>query len=228
MAPNNAELSLIAPVVKAPFVCRPADQSDVKALASVFFDSFNAPFFKYAMPDTPRTREWWEKAWLMGIKDDPTARTFIVFDSSTKDEVRHEGKPVAFCRWIVPQSDGNLDRLWPDLLEDEWDMGVMGSFFHGMDENRAKLMGKRPHWMLEMLGTHEDYQRHGLGSALVKWGCDLADQDGLEVYLDASERGAPVYQKHFAFESRMQINIPDRPAYGSFVYLSHVRPHQSV
>jgi ribosomal protein S18 acetylase RimI-like enzyme len=33
-------------------------------------------------------------------------------------------------------------------------------------------MEKRPHWFLEMLGVHEDYQRQGLGAKLIKWGTD--------------------------------------------------------
>ena len=81
--------------------------------------------------------------------------------------------------------------------------------------------------MLEMLGTHEDYQGRGIGAGLVKWGCDHADKDGMEVYLDASERGAPFYQKHFDFEPRRRISIPERPSYGTFNYFSHVRPVQS-
>jgi hypothetical protein len=36
---------------------------------------------------------------------------------------------------------------------------------------------------------------------LVKWGCDLADQEGVAVYVDASEEGASLY-KRFGFEAR--------------------------
>lgn len=97
------------------------------------------------MPPDPPTRDWWVRAWTLGIEKDATARTFIAFDSSLISEDHPEGKPAAFARWIVPQEDGNLHRLWPDLL-DEWDMELMGAFFGGMDVNREKLMGKRPHW----------------------------------------------------------------------------------
>jgi hypothetical protein len=40
---------------------------------------------------------------------------------------------------------------------------------------------------------------------LVKWGCDLADQKGVAVYVDASDIGASLYKK-FGFEVR---NVPD-------------------
>ena len=46
-----------------------------------------------------------------------------------------------------------------------------------------------------MISTHPDYQRRGAASMLVKWGCDLADKNGVGAYLDASKLGAPLYKK---------------------------------
>lgn len=48
---------------------------------------------------------------------------------------------------------------------------------------------------LDMLGTHPDYRKRGAGSMLVKWGCDLADREGVGAYVDASKAGAPLYEK---------------------------------
>ena len=49
---------------------------------------------------------------------------------------------------------------------------------------------------LDTVATHPDYQRRGCGSMLVKWGCDLADAEGVSAYVDASKDGAPLYAKH--------------------------------
>ncbi len=38
-------------------------------------------------------------------------------------------------------------------------------------------------------------QRLGAGSALVRWGVELADREGLPAYLEASPKGYPVYRK---------------------------------
>jgi predicted N-acetyltransferase YhbS len=48
---------------------------------------------------------------------------------------------------------------------------------------------------LDTVATHPDYQRRGAGSLLVKWGCDLADAQGVQAYVDASKDGAPLYAK---------------------------------
>ena len=61
----------------------------------------------------------------------------------------------------------------------------------------------------------------------MKWGTDQADGDGLETYLDGSEVGQPYYIKWHGFEHGKDIAIPDNPAYGSFHYVSLIRPPQT-
>ena len=152
---------------------RPATKDDVKSMTEVFFNSFNQPFWQYFISDSPGNRQWWDEAWEMGI-DNPTDQSFVVEDTKNGNRV------VAFSRWMVPQQDGNLERKWPEMKEDEWDMEVVENFFGGMEQNRHELMGSRPHWsmfmfpsplclvantyviVLEMLGTHENYQKQGI------------------------------------------------------------------
>lgn len=43
--------------------------------------------------------------------------------------------------------------------------------------------------------THPDYHRRGAASMLVKWGCELADSEGLPAYVSASREGAPLYAR---------------------------------
>lgn len=49
-----------------------------------------------------------------------------------------------------------------------------------------------------------------MGSALMRWGTDQADQQGLETYLDASEKGQPFYKAHHYFQFGKDIDIPDK------------------
>lgn len=74
-----------------------------------------------------------------------------------------------------------------------------------------------------------------VGAELVIYWCRMGrmglrprDRDKLEAYLSASERGAPFYGEHVDSEVKKQIDIPDRPAYGMFTYISHFRPVQST
>ena len=76
---------------------------------------------------------------MLGLNN-PTDRTFVVVDTAEDDRV------VAFSRWMVPQQDGNLERLWPVVDESGFDLEVAGAFFGGMEENRHAMMGSQPHW----------------------------------------------------------------------------------
>lgn len=64
--------------------------------------------------------------------------------------------------------------------------------------------------VLELLGTHDDYQRNGLGSELIHWGTKQADAQNLETYLHASEKGRPFYVAHHDFKFAKDIWIPDK------------------
>lgn len=81
--------------------------------------------------------------------------------------------------------------------------------------------------VLELFATHEDYQREGLGGELMRWGLEQADAEGLETYLDASEKAQPYYQNHFGFEAKQDVIVPDRPAYGHYSYVSLLRRAQT-
>ncbi|KAK4988218.1 hypothetical protein LTR66_007375 [Elasticomyces elasticus] len=196
------------------FHVRTATVKDVPTLTQLFFASFSAPFWKVLVPPTPSSETWWSEAWRMGIEEDPTAHTLVVEYPDRDNNI------VAFARWIAPQQNGDLNRKWPNVTaEGGWDMAIAEPFFGGMEKNREHLMGSRPHWFLELLGTDPEYQRQGLGALLVKWGCDRSDKQGLESYLDASEKGRPFYREHHGFEDRAVVELPKRPeTYGEFLY----------
>jgi ribosomal protein S18 acetylase RimI-like enzyme len=63
-----------------------------------------------------------------------------------------------------------------------------------------------------MIGTLPEYQGHGAGGNLVGWGCDLADKDGLEVYLDSTAWAKRLYEKH-GFEAKDSVEIPGGNGY---------------
>lgn len=66
---------------------------------------------------------------------------------------------------------------------------------------------------LELLAVSPTHQRRGVGSQLVQWGTTRADADGLEAYLDATPKGAPIY-KRLGFEGRTPVRMPPGYAYG--------------
>lgn len=49
--------------------------------------------------------------------------------------------------------------------------------------------------VLNMVATHPDYRRQGAASMLLQRGCDIADAEGVEMYVSASKHGASLYAK---------------------------------
>jgi hypothetical protein len=107
------------PIVAGPrFRVRDAATDDVSYMTEVFFRSFNQPFWQYFVPDQPMFRKWWDDSWTIGIEN-PTDRSFVVEDTQDNNKI------VAFSRWMVPQSDGNLERRWPEIDPKSWDMEIV-------------------------------------------------------------------------------------------------------
>jgi len=68
-----------------------------------------------------------------------------------------------------------------------------------------------PHWYLQMLGTHPEWQGRGLGSSIVAPVLERCDAGGERIYLESSkERNIPFYARH-GFEVTAELQVPSGP-----------------
>ena len=201
----------------------PADVEDIPKLIDVLYAAFDMEF---VLPDTPKGREWWHNMMHNDFKDSETQpMVYIkVVDTAT-------GQIVAFASWLWGDTIKTRKERYPPFVDD-MNVSAVEAFFGGMDANRQRIMGEKPHYgmwascsydkrllannccffeiVLGILANDPSYQRRGIGSALVKWGCDQADQSGLPVYVDASPEGLSLYQK-FGFapnDSAPSLGVP--------------------
>jgi ribosomal protein S18 acetylase RimI-like enzyme len=65
-----------------------------------------------------------------------------------------------------------------------------------------------PHWYLNMLATHPDWQRQGLGAALMGAVFEIAEADGLPCYLETETVANVAYYRHHGFEVRSEWDVP--------------------
>lgn len=74
--------------------------------------------------------------------------------------------------------------------------------------------------VLEFIQTAKEYQGRGAASLMMRYGCDMADNDGLEIYVAASMEGHPVYLK-YGFVLKGEETMP-----GGYGYIQRhlVRP----
>ena len=65
-------------------------------------------------------------------------------------------------------------------------------------ENRIvpQEIKERDYWELTVLGVSEEYRRHGIGSALLKWGMAKADEADKAIIIAGSDNGEKLYVSH--------------------------------
>jgi ribosomal protein S18 acetylase RimI-like enzyme len=64
-----------------------------------------------------------------------------------------------------------------------------------------------PHWYLNMLATHPDWQRRGLGGALMAAVFELAGEEGVPCYLETETEANVAYYRHHGFEVRTEWDV---------------------
>ncbi|KAI1416679.1 acyl-CoA N-acyltransferase [Hypoxylon sp. FL1857] len=197
MEPNNFAAPA-SPIVEQ------ATESDIPDLIALWWDAFGGDFIRRIYPQTPDGRRWLERAFAkhLGHPPEPGKPETKCLIARSPDT----GRPVAIAVYhIVPAGCDPVQLSWrvrwprfddlPDIRED-----VLAGFFDPMDKTQTYLLGDRSHIHLEALGTMEAHRKRGYATALIKWGTDLADDLGVECYLDASPAGRPLYEAHGYFE----------------------------
>jgi GNAT superfamily N-acetyltransferase len=65
-----------------------------------------------------------------------------------------------------------------------------------------------PHWYLQLLATHPDWQRQGLGADLMAVMFDRADAEGLPCYLETETPENVAYYRQHGFDVRTEWDVP--------------------
>jgi GNAT superfamily N-acetyltransferase len=181
---------------------RPATAADRGKLADSLASAFSAdPLFH----------------WMAGSPPDKdlTPKVRIVFDAFLKLEL---GRPqhlvfrdedgIGVSIWKAPNKwkmpTGDMLRAMPAMLRAFGAKAPrMISAFNAIE----KVHPKEEHYYLEVLGTRQDMQSKGVGSAVLSDMLDRCDTEGLPAYLESSNlRNVPFYARH-GFETTNEIIV---------------------
>ncbi len=64
-----------------------------------------------------------------------------------------------------------------------------------------------PHWYLNLLATHPDWQRQGLGAATIAPIGDVCRREGLALYLETQTIENVAYYTHLGFRVRSELDV---------------------
>lgn len=105
-------------------------------------------------------------------------------------------------RWKMPT--GDMVRALPGMLRA---LGTKAPKMIGAITALEKVHPIEEHYYLEVLGTHQDKQSKGIGSAVMGHMLDRCDTEGMPAYLESSNpRNIPFYARH-GFEPTGEIVV---------------------
>ncbi|KAI9645891.1 hypothetical protein NHQ30_005328 [Ciborinia camelliae] len=142
-----------------------------------------------------------------------TARADSLQECTARQLEWHESDPTSYWQKVIDTESGKIvgAALWKicptNPFEHEEDHSEAYWFPEGgqrdfvtrslqrFDAPREKL-APRSQVYLNIIYTHPSYRRRGIASMMMEWGKQKADEMGVEMWLDATVYGVPVYKKH--------------------------------
>jgi GNAT superfamily N-acetyltransferase len=181
---------------------RPATLADRATLAECLASAFSEdPLF----------------AWMAGVGPnkplEPKLR--IVFDAFAKPELERpehlvftDEDGIGAAIWKAPNKwkmpNGDMLRALPAMLRA---FGTKAPRMMGAFNAIEKVHPEPEHYYLEALGTRQDMQSKGVGSAVIGHMLDRCDTEGMPAYLESSNpRNVPFYARH-GFETTGEIVV---------------------
>jgi GNAT superfamily N-acetyltransferase len=113
---------------------------------------------------------------------------------------------VALAAWIPPgrpQVDVDVD-VDPPTEHPAWRLERFDALRGVMLENTPS----ERHWYLNLLATHPDWQRQGLGARLMATMFGRADREGLPCYLETETPENVAYYRQHGFDVRTEWDVP--------------------
>ncbi len=135
--------------------------------------------------------------------------TFLKFDLEREQHlVFADENDLGVAIWKAPNKwkmpTGDMLRALPSMLRA---FGTKAPRMIGAISAIEKVHPKEEHYYLEALGTRQDMQSKGVGSAVIRHMLDRCDAEGMPAYLESSNvRNVPFYARH-GFEATGEIPV---------------------
>ena len=123
------------------------------------------------------------------VATDPTARIVKAFDPVT-------GQIVAVGHWhfyLSPSTDAHV--FPPFRYPPDGNPKLGAHFFGSLLRTQEEHMSGQVYIFMRLLVVLPQYQGKGIGTRLLRWGLEQADQLGVKVWIDASPAGLGLYKK---------------------------------
>ncbi|KAI1809054.1 hypothetical protein GGS20DRAFT_573742 [Poronia punctata] len=186
--------------------------ADFPAIARSMFESYEEPpqsFFHAFFPRHGETQEAREAAiaecatrLYSWHTEDPTSHWQKIIDTDT-------GRIAGAALWNICQEnpfahEHSMEVSW---FPDDGSRRFAEQVVEIHAAPRARV-GQRPQVYLFIVFTHPMYRRKGVGQRFMDWGMAKADEMGVEMFLDATPVGKPLYDVNGFVEVENNIILP--------------------
>ncbi|KAK5661598.1 hypothetical protein OQA88_9698 [Cercophora sp. LCS_1] len=202
-----------------PLELRDVTFKDGNSIANVYISAFfSDPFHKTLYPGIPFDIQ------VAGVQSrwprnygDLAGRYKKVVDTTT-------GQVISYSKWGFVSTDagGELGRpldlpkdvpTGPPATPEGLNEDFAEDFTDRVMEIKDRVLGDRPHIYLKMLGTHPIHQRRGAADLQLRWASEVADKNGLAIWVDASPVSVQLCLKH-GFVAKGEVVCDLHPSVG--------------
>lgn len=182
-----------------PVIVRKASRDDVKPLAAALAHAFvEDPVMRWLLPPHHTRRR------LFRLFSMELVRLYLPYDEvyTTRDIAGG----AMWCppgRWRTPAA--GVLRALPRLT---WTLrSRLATAFRSVAAIE-RIHPSEDHWYLAVVGTDPNYQRQGIGSALLAPVLDRCDRDFTPAYLESSREDNLAFYRRFGFEVTGRFQLP--------------------
>ncbi|EFR02113.1 hypothetical protein MGYG_05115 [Nannizzia gypsea CBS 118893] len=177
--------------------CSPTDTAEMAALERAAYGSKPYTRLMFGEPNASSLNARAQRFAQIMVR--PSSRWFKVMSD--------DGKIIGIALWEFRTEPDWIKHLEAPEKADEYvETGEEGLPESGFAARRASLgwlysvrkrkMAGKGHILLNLLAVHPDYQRRGIGGALLRHGLEEVKKSGLPAWLESSRDGFPLYKAH--------------------------------
>ncbi|KAH7417785.1 acyl-CoA N-acyltransferase [Cadophora sp. MPI-SDFR-AT-0126] len=144
---------------------------------------------------------WWEAKYALDIPD-PTSRLLKISPVSSPHTVTGL---LSLRKYTTDERGAGRWSSFPP--PPEVDRETYKAMIDAMIEYREKYMFGKEHFCVDHFGVDSAVQGKGLGSILLGRACEIADAEGLDIFVQANEFAESFYQR-FGFKTEGTLVMP--------------------
>lgn len=181
-------------------------------MITVLNDAFrDNPFQKRVFPPSlaaeQRSRDWFDK-------NLPNPESYFVVAEDATASSGEMPEMAGWARWVrCPSPSPDSEPAPPPVFTEDMyphggDQALAVRFFKANYDAKVRHVGDQSAWFLSTIVVGNNFQRRGVGSLLMRYGVEKADEEGWVAYVNASPEGKTLYEK-FGFRTMSRSDFGD-------------------